>query len=182
MRQQIKQQRGFTILELLVVMAIIGILVAMGLRVFGGVREKSRDSRRKQDLVSISKSLEMYYNDLGRYPLSAGGLIMGCGTDALQACSWGDPFINSTNGTLYMSEIPQDPGGNQYYYSSDGMSFYLFAYLENEEDPQVVVNSSSEVTTFSSTTCMFRDNEWVNDSCNYVLMSTNLVDLPATVN
>lgn len=183
-----KQQSlaAFTILELLVAMAIISILIAMGLRVFGTVQEKARDNRRKQDLQSITKALEMYYNDLGRYPLSStpDGFILGCGVDAQQGCAWGGVFRNNTNGTLYMGEIPQDPSvGTRYFYQAvdDGAGFYLFAHLENEEDREVALNTGGEPSTFLNTSCIQQSDLWTADSCNYVIMSSNLTDLPAVV-
>lgn len=181
-----KPQAAFTILELLVAMAIIGILIAMGLRVFGGVQEKARDNRRKQDLQSISKALEMYYNDFGRYPLSSvDGFILGCGEQAQQGCLWSGPFRNSSNGTLYMGEIPQDPSaGARYFYQSvdNGLGYYLFAHLENEEDPRVVLNAGGEPSAFLDTSCVQQGGAWLPESCNYLLKSSNLVDQPAVLN
>jgi prepilin-type N-terminal cleavage/methylation domain-containing protein len=62
------KQAAFTLLELLVVIAILALLTGLGLRTFGTVQQKSRDSRRKQDLQNISKALEIYFNDFKRYP------------------------------------------------------------------------------------------------------------------
>jgi general secretion pathway protein G len=177
------KQQAFTILELLIVMAIIAILVMIGLGVFGTVREKARDGKRKQDLTAIGRALEMYYNDKGRYPASATGYILGCGQDANQGCLWGGVFQNTSNGTLYMGEIPQDPKGYQYYYSSDssGTSYYLFAYLENPKDPQAAMSGSGGETFYLNTACKVESGTAVTNSCNYVLMSSNISSLPATV-
>lgn len=57
-----KAERGFTLVELLVVIMIIVILASIGMVVFRGVSENSRDSRRKADIESISKSYETNYD------------------------------------------------------------------------------------------------------------------------
>lgn len=171
-----KKQKAFTLLELLVVMAILALLAGLGLRTFGSVQQKSRDGRRKQDLQSIGKALEIYYNDFKRYPAAEGGKIMGCGENANQACVWGEPWQNSSDLTLYMSKLPQDPGGSQYFYLSDpqGQTYRLFAYLENTEDESIARNESQQAAYYSGTYCRIIDTELLVNTCNYVVMSSNL--------
>ncbi len=168
---QHRSNAGFTLLELLVVIAILAILFVMGLRAFGEVREKSRDSRRKQDLHAISKALEMYHNDMGRYPANdAAGRMMGCHGAALgDVCDWGAPFINANIDTLYMSQLPQDPGGARYFYQQElaGQGYQLFAFLENKDDPQATEG-------IMGPSCGSMDGTWISGSCRYVVKSTNL--------
>ena len=59
---------GFTLIELLVVISVIGVLTSLVIMNVMGVRERVRDSQRKSDLNQISKALEMYYNEFGKYP------------------------------------------------------------------------------------------------------------------
>ena len=56
-------QKGFTIVELLIVIVIIGILALLVLNTFNGVQQKARDTERQTDATSISKQLEAYYAD-----------------------------------------------------------------------------------------------------------------------
>ena len=176
-------QRAFTLLELLVVMAILALLVALGLRTFGSVQQKSRDNKRRQDLLSISKALELYYNDFRRYPESLDGKIMGCGAGAIEECVWGDVWQDSDKEMLYMSKIPQDPGGNQYFYlaEADGTAYQLFAYLENTEDSSVVLNEAGVPAYYSGTSCRTIDTVLLVNTCNYIIMSSNLTTGPAVV-
>ncbi len=177
-------QKAFTLLELLVVMAIMAILTVIGIRAFGTVQQKSRDSHRKQGMQSINKALELYYNDYKRYPYSSlDGKIEGCGAGALQACSWGDVWQNTSNQTLYMSELPVDLGGNQYFYIADsqGRSFSLFTYLENTEDSNVVRDTDDNPAYYSGTSCRISNGSLLTDSCNYVVMSSNTITTPAVV-
>jgi prepilin-type N-terminal cleavage/methylation domain-containing protein len=61
-------QAGFTIIELLIVIAIIGILATLVLTNFQGAQAKGRDTVRKNDINSIYQKLEEYYNENGGYP------------------------------------------------------------------------------------------------------------------
>lgn len=179
-KPQKKQQRAFTLLELLIVMVILAILAGLGLMAFGTVQMKSRDSRRKQDLVNISKALETYYNDYGTYPGSNSvGDILGCGAGGTAACRWGDPWQDDKR-TLYISALPQDPSSNQnYFYDQiDDNSYYLFARLENELDKDVAVNGGNP-SFYHGYSCDSTAKTGLASGCNYVIMSTNLIDKPA---
>jgi prepilin-type N-terminal cleavage/methylation domain-containing protein len=61
-------QAGFTIIELLIVIAIIGILAGLVLNNFQGAQAKARDEQRKADINNLHGKLEEYYNDNGGYP------------------------------------------------------------------------------------------------------------------
>lgn len=61
-------KKGFTLLELLIVIAIIGLLASVILVAVDDAREKGRDSRRIQDMKEIKKALALYYDANGRYP------------------------------------------------------------------------------------------------------------------
>lgn len=61
-------QKGFSLIELLVVMAIIAILSAIGLASFSSVNQNARNSRRAADIQQIRSALEMYRTDHDAYP------------------------------------------------------------------------------------------------------------------
>lgn len=67
-----RQARGFTIVELLIVIVVIGILAALVLNSFRGVQERARDTERRTDTNSIASQLEVYYTDNGGYPVFTG--------------------------------------------------------------------------------------------------------------
>lgn len=72
MTSRLQNRSGFTIVELLIVIVVIGILATLVLTVFTGTDAKARDSQRITDLESVKKSLEVYYsNGNSRYPTSA---------------------------------------------------------------------------------------------------------------
>lgn len=122
------KKNGFTLVELLIAMAIITILAAVTWGNFSNSLVKGRDSRRKQDLEAIGKALEMYYNDNKSYPTS----IPGGGT----------PFIHPSNSSVvYMQKVPSDPQSvvNKYCVSStDGSYYKLYARIENQNDPSLL--------------------------------------------
>lgn len=68
---KLKSQKGFTIVELLIVIVVIGILAALVLNTFAGVQKRARDTQRQTDLNSLATQLEVYYNDRGSYPTLA---------------------------------------------------------------------------------------------------------------
>jgi len=170
----INKQRAFTLLELLIVMVILALLAGLGLMSFGTIQMKSRDSRRKQDLANVSKALETYYNDYGKYPASVDGLIAGCGAGGAENCGWGSPWTDDKN-TLYMNALPQDPANNQKYFYRlvTNNSYYLFARLENELDDDAAKNAGNP----SSYTGYFCGGSSLG--CNYLVTSTNVTAKPA---
>jgi len=66
---KIRNSKGFTIVELLIVIVVIGILAALVLNSFRGVQERARDTKRRTDVNSQASQLEVYYTDNGHYPL-----------------------------------------------------------------------------------------------------------------
>lgn len=85
-------QKGFTIVELLIVIVVIGILAALVLNTFAGIQQRARDTERKTDVNSIATQLEAYYNldGQGSYPALAevnGTTLKGLDDGALSAPS-----------------------------------------------------------------------------------------------
>ncbi len=142
-----KRIDGFTMIELIVVIAILGLLSTIGLVSFRTAQIKGRDAQRKSDLAQIQKALEIYYNDYGYYP-----------TDDYPASG---SFIDA-KGTLYIKEIPQDSKFGAYPYSSDGTFYILYARLENSQDP-----------CFEKGLCKDYGLACGDENCNYVVASPN---------
>ena len=108
------RRQGFTFIEMLVVVTIIGVLAAVGVANFKVANQKARDGRRQGDLQQIRAALELYRTDQNAYPTT------GEFTAPLEA-----------GGTTYMEQIPDDPlEANSYVYVSNGTTYTLGAYLE----------------------------------------------------
>lgn len=121
---------GFTLLELILVMAIIAILASAIWGNFFTSLTKSRDAKRKEDLDLIAKALDIYYNDNKAYPTS----IPGGGT----------PFLNAVvTGVIYMQKVPADPLSPDANYcyptvAAGSNTFKIYANLENKLDSKVI--------------------------------------------
>jgi prepilin-type N-terminal cleavage/methylation domain-containing protein len=63
-----KQNKGFTIVELLIVIVVIGILALLVITTYAGIQAKARNAKRQTDLKSLQTKLEAFYNDNGYYP------------------------------------------------------------------------------------------------------------------
>jgi prepilin-type N-terminal cleavage/methylation domain-containing protein len=63
-----KRQSGFTIIELLIVIVVIGILAAIVISTFSGIQVKQRNSKRQTDIQAIQTQLESFYSQNGYYP------------------------------------------------------------------------------------------------------------------
>ncbi len=66
-----RKQEGFTIVELLIVIVVIGILAALVVTTFTGIQQKARDTERQTDIKAIHGQLEAYYAQNGSYPALA---------------------------------------------------------------------------------------------------------------
>ena len=63
-----KSNKGFTIVELLIVIVVIGILALLVITTYSGIQQKARNSKRSADMAAIQTQLEAYYQQTGNYP------------------------------------------------------------------------------------------------------------------
>ena len=112
------KHRGFTLIEILVTISIIGLLTMIGVTNFRVANQKAKDGRRQGDLEQIKAALELYRTDQGIYPTT--GQWSGAGGSL------------SFGGTTYMETIPDDPitSRNYPYTSAAGATYTLCAALE----------------------------------------------------
>ena len=66
--KNLKDQKGFTIVELLIVIVVIGILATLVIVTFTGIQQKARDTKRQTDINAINSHVEAYYAQHGNYP------------------------------------------------------------------------------------------------------------------
>lgn len=165
-----KNTSGFTLLELMIVMILMGVLATIGITSFMSSQIKGRDTTRKGDLRAIASALEMYYTDKGLYPVGSAGSITGCYTaaGATGICGKDYPIFKDgsvTSGAIWMANFPVDPVSTQkyYYHSANGSQFQLYAHLENSQDPQIITPTPAGGATVSCGT----------GACNWGVASAN---------
>ena len=110
-RQPRRARRGFTLLELLVVLVVLGLLVSIvGPRYFSQLG-KSEGKAAQTQIASVVKALDMYRIDLGKYPSTEQGLA------ALSVAPANEP---RWRGPYLAKVVPPDPWGRAYVYKSPG--------------------------------------------------------------
>ncbi len=134
--------RAFTLIELLIVVAIIAILAAIAVPNFLEAQTRSKVSRAKADLRTIRTALEAYAVDANSYPLNAGGIGL---TGAL---------YNLTRPVQYLSSLPQDVFVKDalYFYFAGGPTTNLGVekygrYVLASAGPDRVINTTITQTT-----------------------------------
>lgn len=105
-----KKNKGFTLIELIVVIAIIGSLTGLIVNNLNDARARARDAKRKEELASLKTALRLYYNDNQSYPADLTGDL-----------------------TDYIKVMPE----STYSQDDSGDGFTLKVTLENLSDPDL---------------------------------------------
>jgi prepilin-type N-terminal cleavage/methylation domain-containing protein len=101
------RNKGFTIVELLIVIVVIAILATIGVVGYRGIQQRTRDSKRMNDIAIITKALEMYYLDNGEYPRGLGSTVINNAWSTTADASWVN--LEAVLVPKYLSALPKDP-------------------------------------------------------------------------
>ena len=110
----LRRSRGFTLIEMMVVVAIIGLLATLILPRVLGRQEQAQVEKAKADIQALSSAVKLYKLDNFNYPSTQQGL------QALLTKPSGDPPANNWKQGGYIERLPKDPWGNDYQYLSPG--------------------------------------------------------------
>ena len=105
-----RRLQGFTIVEIAIVVAIIGLLVSLTLVTFTLVQRQARDDKRSADIAVLKKALEHYYTDNNEYPATTGTFADWQVDSSVKL----PPFLVPR----YIQAIPLDPTGGGYTYAN----------------------------------------------------------------
>lgn len=112
-----KKGKGFTLIEILVVVTIIGLLTLTAVVTYTAFLKQSRDAKRKADLSQVSAALEMYRSNSDTYPVGS---------------VWATTLNILKTPVVYIQSLPSDPKSAiySYYYTGSLSDYTLGAYLE----------------------------------------------------
>jgi len=122
MKRKFYAQDGFTLIEIMVVILIIGLLALMVVPRLRGVADRAKRTKAQADIAELKQALDRYYLDNGSYPTTDQGL------QALVSPPTSGRTPNNYEQGGYIEKLPMDPWGNQYFYQSDGSTYALKSF------------------------------------------------------
>ena len=122
MDRRFRGQDGFTLIEIMVVILIIGLLALMVVPRLRGVADRAKRTKAQADIQELKQALDRYYLDNGVYPTTDQGL------QALVNPPTAGRVPSNYEQGGYIEKLPSDPWGNQYFYQSDGSSYALKSF------------------------------------------------------
>ncbi len=123
--QNQSKQRGFTLIEIMVVVVILGVLAALVVPQIMSRPDQAKAAAAQSDIKAIAMALDIYKLDNHQYPSSQQGL------EALASKPSGNPPARNWNPDGYLKRLPIDPWGNAYQYrmpGTRGSGYDLFSF------------------------------------------------------
>lgn len=117
-----KNARGFTLIEVMVVVVILGILAAIIVPKIMSRPEQARIVKVKQDILALQSGLDLYKLDSGFYPTTDQGL------EALIKKPTSEPIPRNWKSEGYLQQLPADPWGQPYQYINDNEKLRIFSF------------------------------------------------------
>ena len=157
---------GFTIIELIVVVTVVGILAAITVVSYSAAQGRARDTTRRADIANITKALEQYYDDNGSYPTTSGA------SSTIQsywylstATGWTSTLATALNGII--SPLPVDPRNNGSFVTARQFSYAYFSGTGCGKSPgqwyvllyEFEASDKEKFTDGTATACVANDGD-----------------------
>jgi len=131
--QLLKAKSGFTVLEILIVVAVFGLLATLAALSISSSRARMRDAQRLSDISVLQSALSQHWLEKATFPVSAGVLlgVPGTNTDVLT----GSGFASAADAKapIYLQHVPTGPKSGEYYKYHGGASGYSLRF-QTESD------------------------------------------------
>ena len=132
-------EAGFTLIEIMVVIAIIGILATLIVPKIMGRPDEARATAAKHDVGTIVQSLKLYRLDIGRYPTTEQGI------KALVEKPTSEPIPQNWKAGGYLDALSKDPWGNPYQYSNPGTRSEIDVYSFGADGKQGGTGTDADI-------------------------------------
>lgn len=134
-----RPHRGFTLMEVMVVIVILGVLASLVVPNLMGNKEKADQQKVITDIIALENSLDMYKLDNGNYPTTAQGL------QALLKKPGNAPQPRHYRQGGYIKRLPTDPWGNDYLYLSPGENGVVDIYTLGADSKEGGDGASADI-------------------------------------
>jgi general secretion pathway protein G len=139
----IRHNRGFTLIEIMVVMVILGLLVAIVAPNIMGRSDQAKVTVAQAQLSNIGNALDLYRLDNSHYPSTQQGL------EALVNKPTGSPEPKNWNADGYLKNAPEDPWGTPYQYVSPGMEGAYDLYSLGSDGQESGEGDAADISVWS---------------------------------
>ena len=145
------KQSGFTIVELLIVVVVIGVLAAITILSLNGVQQRARDSERQNDVTIMHKQLEIYYISKGYYPVTE-SMLGGQGFPFAAA-----NFLDSNTG--YMIAPGNTDTANSSYRDFSGPAHNVYGYIAYKSNGTKCTTTTGDTASLCTRYSLFYRTE-----------------------